>query len=67
MLSRRKTLEESPNAWRGRRSSIWARDDWRGHFLIGKATTFWMGVLGILKALVWPAVLVYEAMKFLIK
>lgn len=35
-------------------------------FFIGKATTFWMGVLGFLKALVWPAFLVYEAFKFLI-
>jgi len=33
-------------------------------FFIGKATTFWMGVLGILKALVWPAFLVYEFLKF---
>ena len=32
---------------------------------ISVATGFWMGVLGILKALVWPAFLVYEAMKFL--
>jgi len=36
-------------------------------FFIGKATTFWMGVLGLLKAMVWPAFLVYEALKFLIK
>lgn len=36
-------------------------------FFIGKATTFWLGVLGLLKALVWPAFLVYEAFKVLIK
>lgn len=36
-------------------------------FFIGKATTFWAGVLGFLKAMVWPAFLVYEALKFLIK
>jgi hypothetical protein len=36
-------------------------------FFIGKATTFWMGVLGLLKAIVWPAYLVYEALNFLIK
>lgn len=36
-------------------------------FFIGEATTFWMGVLGFLKALVWPAFFVYEALKFLIK
>lgn len=29
------------------------------------ATGFWMGVLGILKALVWPVFLVYHALKFL--
>jgi len=36
-------------------------------FFIGQATSFWMGVLGFLKALVWPAFLIYEALKFLIK
>jgi hypothetical protein len=30
-------------------------------FYISQATGFWMGVLGFLKALVWPAFLVYEA------
>jgi hypothetical protein len=29
------------------------------------ATGFWMGVLGFLKAIVWPAFLVYEALKSL--
>jgi len=28
-------------------------------------TSFWTGVLAILKALVWPAFLVYEVFKFL--
>lgn len=36
-------------------------------FFIAKATSFWTGVLGILKALVWPAYIVYELLKFLIK
>ena len=36
-------------------------------FFIGHATTFWTGVLGFLQALVWPAFLVYEALKVLIK
>lgn len=36
-------------------------------FFIGHATTFWAGVLGIFQAMVWPAFLVYEAFKFLIK
>jgi hypothetical protein len=34
-------------------------------FYISTATGFWMGVLGFLKALVWPAFLVYEALKHL--
>ena len=29
-------------------------------YYIQNATTFWGGVLGILKALVWPAMLVYK-------
>ncbi|MEI6387503.1 MAG: hypothetical protein WCQ50_12755 [Spirochaetota bacterium] len=29
-------------------------------YYIGSATSFWMGVLGFLKALVWPAFLVYK-------
>jgi len=34
-------------------------------YYIQTATSFWMGVLGILKALVWPAFLVYELLKYL--
>ncbi len=34
-------------------------------FFISRATTFGAGVIGFLKALVWPAFLVYEAFKFL--
>lgn len=33
---------------------------------ISSATTLWMGVLGFLKALIWPAFLVYEAFKALL-
>jgi hypothetical protein len=33
-------------------------------FYIQQADGFWQGVLGILKALVWPAFLVYELLKF---
>lgn len=29
------------------------------------AATFWLGVLGIFKALVWPAILVYQALALL--
>lgn len=32
-------------------------------YYISVATTFWIGVLGFLKAIVWPAFLVYEALK----
>ncbi len=34
-------------------------------YYISNATGFWMGVLGLLKAMVWPAFLVYELLKFL--
>ncbi len=34
-------------------------------YYISNAAGFWMGVLGFLKALVWPAFLVYNALKFL--
>ena len=34
-------------------------------YYISTATGFWMGVLGFLKALVWPAFFVYEALKYL--
>ena len=34
-------------------------------YFISQATGFWMGVLGFLKAIVWPAFLVYEAFKFI--
>jgi hypothetical protein len=34
-------------------------------YFISYATSFWMGVLGILKAIVWPAFLVYETFKYI--
>lgn len=34
-------------------------------YFISHAATFWVGVLGFLKAIVWPAILVYEALKAL--
>jgi predicted small integral membrane protein len=34
-------------------------------YYIGHAATFWLGVLGFFKAIVWPAMLVYEALKYL--
>mgnify|MGYP000883102174 FL=1 len=35
-------------------------------YYISQATTFWMGALGLLKAFVWPAFLVYEALSALL-
>jgi len=32
-------------------------------YFISKATGFWIGVLGFLKALIWPVFLVYGALK----
>jgi hypothetical protein len=32
-------------------------------YFISTATGFWMGVLGFLKALVWPVFFVYESFK----
>lgn len=34
-------------------------------YYLSQAGTFWIGVLGILKGIVWPAMLVYEMMKYL--
>lgn len=33
-------------------------------YYISVATGFWMGVLGFLKAIVWPVFFVYDALKF---
>lgn len=34
-------------------------------YYLTTATSFWMGALGILKGIFWPAMLVYELMKYL--
>ena len=34
-------------------------------FFISEATTLWLGLFGFIKALVWPALLVYELFKFM--
>lgn len=34
-------------------------------YFISTAAGFWMGVLGFLKAIVWPAFLVYGVLKYL--
>ena len=34
-------------------------------FYISHATSFWMGVFGLVKAILWPAFLVYELLTFI--
>lgn len=34
-------------------------------YYISTASGFWVGALGLLKAIVWPAFLVFELLKFL--
>ncbi len=34
-------------------------------YFIGHAATFWAGVLGFLKALVWPAFVIYKVLELL--
>jgi TM2 domain-containing membrane protein YozV len=36
-------------------------------YFISNAATFWLVILGFLKALVWPAFLVYYAFQILVK
>lgn len=33
-------------------------------YFISHATGFWMGVVGVLKSIVWPVFMVYEVFKF---
>jgi len=35
-------------------------------YFISHADTFWIGVLGFFKAIIWPAFLIYDAFKFLL-
>lgn len=32
-------------------------------YFISHAATFWMGVLGVVKALIWPAYLIYKILE----
>ena len=34
-------------------------------YFISQATSFWIGALGFLKAIIWPVLLIYEAFKHL--
>jgi hypothetical protein len=36
-------------------------------YFIEHASSFWTGVLGFLKAIIWPALMVYQAFEFLAK
>ncbi len=33
-------------------------------YFLSQATGFWVGVLAVLKAIVWPAFVIYELLKF---
>ena len=33
-------------------------------YYVSQATGFWIGTLGVLKSMVWPAFLVYEVLKY---
>ena len=35
-------------------------------YYLSTASSFWIGVLGLLKSIVWPAYLVYYALKFFV-
>jgi len=34
-------------------------------YFIQQSSTFWMGVLGVLKAMVWPALIIYKVLEIL--
>ncbi len=34
-------------------------------YYISTASSFWMGVLGVLKSIIWPVFLVFELLKYL--
>jgi hypothetical protein len=34
-------------------------------YFVQHSSTFWEGVLGVIKALVWPAVLMYKVLEYL--
>lgn len=33
-------------------------------YFISNATSFWIGLLGVIKAIFWPAYLVYKALEY---
>ncbi len=34
-------------------------------YFIQQATSFWIGLFGVLKAIIWPAILIYKLFEFL--
>lgn len=34
-------------------------------YFIQHSTTFWAGVVGVLKAIIWPALMVYKLLEYL--
>lgn len=60
---------------RGKENCVCAKPSGGGIYFLGMvgtmvyylqtATSFWVGVLGILKAIIWPVFLVYNTFKFL--
>jgi len=36
-------------------------------YYIQHADSFWLGVLGIFKAMIWPAIIVYKLLELLVK
>lgn len=62
-----------PNSWRTRRmkdnsflGSVYGMAFiGAAVYFIGHATSFWLGVLGFIKALFWPAVLIYKVLELL--
>lgn len=46
------------------RSILWIGHDWCDDLLHWPSDLFWGGVLGFLKALIWPVFFVLEALRF---
>lgn len=65
-------VSEAANKWASKNRDVKVRAGGGGLYFVGfvgaaiyyvsNATDFWMGALGILKAMVWPGFLVYEAL-----
>ncbi len=72
MNEEKSTTQDGCKNWCGPKSGGGATGCVYGLALVGaaiyyiqQAETFWQGALGILKALVWPAIVVYKLLVFL--